>query len=286
MSMHRKLAYGLAAGCALATAGGGVALAASAGSTAAALPQLNVTLTGKSIAISGQEVSGGVQVVAHTTGEPAGEPILVRLNDGVSYGQAFAQFKAIGHDPNAVRRVGATVFDATAPKGTTDVQVNLQPGNYIAVDVGGQHGSGPPSGPPPSTTFTISPSAHPAALPAPAATVRAIEFAFRGAGTLRSGSMVRWRNDGYVVHMFFMIRTTRRFPAARVARLLRQGKDMQLPQSLFNTTAGAGSLSWQAYQQQRLDLRPGTYVLACFMDTQDHREHTRLGMERIIKVVR
>jgi hypothetical protein len=31
---------------------------------------------------------------------------------------------------------------------------------------------------------------------------------------------------------------------------------------------------------------PAYYVLACFMDTQDGREHTVLGMEKVIRVVR
>jgi hypothetical protein len=31
--------------------------------------------------------------------------------------------------------------------------------------------------------------------------------------------------------------------------------------------------------------RPGFWVLACFMETQDHREHTQLGMERVIQIV-
>jgi hypothetical protein len=49
--------------------------------------------------------------------------------------------------------------------------------------------------------------------------------------------------------------------------------------------AGAGPISWQAYQQQVLTIPPGTYVLACFMQTEDGRDHTMLGMERVIKVV-
>jgi hypothetical protein len=44
-------------------------------------------------------------------------------------------------------------------------------------------------------------------------------------------------------------------------------------------------VSTGALQQQTLDVRPGTYVLACFMDTQDGREHTQLGMVDIVKVV-
>jgi hypothetical protein len=33
-------------------------------------------------------------------------------------------------------------------------------------------------------------------------------------------------------------------------------------------------------------LQPGWYVQACFMDTQDGRDHTALGMERIIKITK
>ena len=45
-------------------------------------------------------------------------------------------------------------------------------------------------------------------------------------------------------------------------------------------------LTHGAYQQQVIHNRPGYWVLACFMDTQDHREHTTLGMERVIHIVK
>jgi hypothetical protein len=35
-------------------------------------------------------------------------------------------------------------------------------------------------------------------------------------------------------------------------------------------------------QQMKLATKPGTWVLACFMDAQDGREHTGLGMEQVI----
>ena len=41
-----------------------------------------------------------------------------------------------------------------------------------------------------------------------------------------------------------------------------------------------------ALQQSKLHAKPGYYVEACFMDTQDGREHTQLGMERIVRVVK
>jgi hypothetical protein len=43
-------------------------------------------------------------------------------------------------------------------------------------------------------------------------------------------------------------------------------------------------LTHGAYQQQVVHVRPGYWVLACFMDTQDGREHTQLGMERVIHI--
>ena len=275
----RKLAPGLVAYSVLAAGAGGVALASSPASTAA-LPQLSVTLTGKSITVGGQMVSGGVDVVINTSGEQFGSPTFVRLNPGLTAAQAFA----IVHNPNdlnVIRKVGAIVFDAVAAKGTTHVQVDLQPGNYVALDTApAQTGSGSPL----RTTFTVSQSASPATLPVPGATERAIEFGFRGPGTLHTGELVRWANDGYLVHMLDVLRTTPAFPAARIVKLLRAGNARAIPFSL-NMPAGAGPISWQAFQQQQLTLPPGTYVLACFMQTEDGRDHTTLGMERVIKVV-
>jgi hypothetical protein len=45
-------------------------------------------------------------------------------------------------------------------------------------------------------------------------------------------------------------------------------------------------LTHGAYQQQVVRNRPGYWVLACFMDTQDGRDHTVLGMERVIHIAR
>jgi hypothetical protein len=41
-----------------------------------------------------------------------------------------------------------------------------------------------------------------------------------------------------------------------------------------------------AFQQETITAKPGIYVEVCFMDTQDRRQHTQLGMERIIHIVK
>lgn len=272
----RKRALSFVACFALAAGAGGVALASTSATSAAGLPQLELTLNGHAVAVAGQKVSGGVEVVVHTTGERFGSATFIRLNPGLSFSQAFAMVGNV-QDLNVIRKVGAIVLNVSAPKGTTHVQVNLQPGSYVALDTSGM-------GRPPTATFTISQSAHPATLPRPGATLRAIEFGFRGPGTLHTGELVRWQNDGFLVHMLNMIGTNAKFPAGRIVKLLREGKGRQIPFSL-NTIAGANPISWQSFQQQRLTLRPGAYVLACFENTQDGRDHTRLGMERVIHVL-
>ena len=67
--------------------------------------------------------------------------------------------------------------------------------------------------------------------------------------------------------------------------LLRAGKDRQVQRlaTSFNLFAGPPS---DYGQQFVLTVKPGLYVLACFMNNQDGREHTELGMERMIRVVR
>jgi hypothetical protein len=70
--------------------------------------------------------------------------------------------------------------------------------------------------------------------------------------------------------------------------LLRAGKDNQAlpllgPNPQFVSLLGPASPG--AMQQQVLHAVPGYYLEACFMDTQDGREHTQLGMLRLVRVV-
>ena len=43
---------------------------------------------------------------------------------------------------------------------------------------------------------------------------------------------------------------------------------------------------YEPAQAKGVQAKPGIYVLACFMDTQDGREHTRLGMLRTIRIAK
>ena len=100
--------------------------------------------------------------------------------------------------------------------------------------------------------------------------------------------MVRAQNHGYLVHMIYLLRAPHESTAIQVMALLKAGQDNQAMQLLGPNTAFVallGPASPGAMQQQVLNAPPGYYVEACFMDTQDGREHTQLGMVRLVQVV-
>jgi hypothetical protein len=100
------------------------------------------------------------------------------------------------------------------------------------------------------------------------------------------GDLVRFANHGFLVHMIVAARARSAAGAREIARLLKAGKNGQAQKLATNFYAFDNILSRGAYQQLLIHNRPGSWVLACFMDTQDHREHTVLGMERVIRIAK
>jgi hypothetical protein len=250
---------------------------------AAGLPTVTVALTTSSITVGGALQSGGVNVVSTATGVKEASVVLILLKPGVSPAEAFAfATSKQTKDLNNVSRLGAIVFNAEASAAhPSEVQTFLQPGTYLALLVGEE---GPPKA---LTSFAVTPSKVPVALPAPQATIRAIEFGFRGPSVLKVGELVRFENEGFVVHMDVAFRAKSRRAARELVALLRSGRERGIGRLLAGTPANfAGPVSSGAYQQEVITAKPGWYVQACFMDTQDRRSHTLLGMERIIKITK
>jgi hypothetical protein len=245
------------------------------------LPTISIAMDGASITVGGTLQSGAVQVEATTTQEAFGAPMLFRLNDGVTPEDLFAALASPElQDANNAALFGSIVFDAQVAAGTSDVQTTLESGEYVAFDT---RKNDPTNWP--HTTFSVAEAAQPASLPAADATIHAIEFGFRAPNTLHDGDLVRFRNDGFLVHMVIGLRTRNAADARQVAALLLAGKDAKTRHLTVGFEAFMFPVSTGAVQQQALDVKPGRYVLACFMTTQDGREHTQLGMVDIVKVV-
>ena len=282
--MIRRFGSVVAAAGVLATAG--LFALPSAADADGSLPTLTVALKGiTGVSVSGSEVSGAVSITATFTGKAPSGPNsngpsfgIVRLAPGVTIQQAAGAVNASGGDLNALTPYARLFVSAAAP---ATVQTVLTPGNYVALN---DTGNGQPGFAP----FTVTQSTSPAALPAAAATQTAIEFAFRGPSVLHDGTIVRSQNHGFLVHMIDLIRAPHESTAMQVIALLKAGEEdqaMQLlgPNPTFVSLLGPASPG--AMQQQVLSVPPGYYVEACFMDTQDGRDHTQLGMLRLVQIV-
>ncbi len=263
----------------LALAGG---LLAAGPAQASSLPTITLNVTKTSITVSGATQSGAVNVVTTASGVKEGLAILFLLKPGATVAEVETVLKnGGGKDPNKASKYGTIVFDGEATTGkTNEAQTYLQPGSYVALGGAGE------GGPKVKQPFTVTASPSPAALPAPQATVRSIEFGFRGPSTWHDGELVRFENEGFLVHMDIVFPVKGQKAAKQAVKDLLAGKEKALEKLITGEPFGVGPLSHEAFQQMTITAKPGWYVQACFMETQDGRDHTRLGMERIVRIVK
>lgn len=282
--MQRRSSHHLLKGVFAASLLAAISLGAAGAAQASTLPTLSLTVSKSSITASGAMQSGGTNVVTTASGKKEATAVLFLLKPGSSGAEveAFMKSKKKNKDPNATSAFGSIVFDAEATPGhPSEVQTNLVPGQYVAL---GGEGEGSLKV---HSTFTVTAAKAPATLPKPQATVRTIEFDFRGPTTLHDGELVRFENEGYLVHMDIAFPVKSKSAASQVASALLTGKEKGLKKLVAGAPFSfAGPLSHGAYQQETITAKPGWYVQACFMETQEHVPHTRLGMERIFKITK
>ncbi len=262
-------------------AAGGTIATGSAGASST-LPTLSLTVTASSITVGGATQSGAVNVVTTATGIKEAGVLLFLLKPGATFEVVEAAIQKAHGDTNVTSKYGSIVFDAevSAPQ-KSEVQTYLQPGQYVAVVPGEGKGSKA------HANFTVTASPSPVALPAPEATIRSIEFGFQGPSTLHDGELVRFENEGFLVHMDVAAPVKNMKAAKQAVKDLLAGKEKAFGKLISGPPAGfAGPVSHEAFQQETITAKPGIYVEVCFMDTQDGRSHSQLGMERIIHIVK
>jgi hypothetical protein len=254
-----------------------LALTATSSVAAGSLPTLKLVLTKNTVKVSGSMVSGAVDVVTTVKGEPSDSPSLILLKPGVTASRFIKFASKLGDQPFDALDPYATIEFAGAedPSGTTSAQALLPAGHYVAVN----NGNG-------FTPFTITRSPHPASLPHPGAVVTAIDFAFRGADTLRDGELVRFENHGYLIHMVAWASTASVADASAAEADLLKGDTAAAKMYATGMGQFAGPLSTGATQQEVITEPPGVYVIFCAMNAQDGRDHFQLGMFRTIEIVK
>lgn len=260
------------------------ALGASA-AQAATLPTVTATVSTTSITVGGALQAGAVNIVSTATGGKEPTVVLFQLKPGVSLNEvyAFLDSNKLANDPNAAAKYGSIVFDIEAGKGKpSEAQTVLAAGQYVALDAEGEKPSKWPR-----SSFAVAASAAPAALPAAQATVKTIDFGFRGPSVLKVGELVRFENEGYLVHMDIAFALKSKKAAKLALKGLATGHEKGLEKLAAGPPVGfAGPISSGSSQQEVITAKPGWYVQACFMPTQDGRPHTLIGMERIIHIVK
>ncbi len=260
-----------------------VGLLATGTAQAATLPTLTLSLSASAITVGGTIQSGAVNVVSTDAGVKEGATILFQLKPGYTVAEVEAALKAgAGKEPNLASKYGSIVFDAEVNPGqTSEAQTILEPGQYVALGGTGEHG------PKLKAPFVVTAAASPATLPTAQATIRSIEFGFKGPTTLHDGELVRFENEGFLVHMDVAFPAKSAKAAKQIDEDLLTGKEKGLEKLVSGAPFTlAGPVSHEAFQQETITAKPGWYVQACFMNTQDGRDHTRLGMERIFRIVK
>ncbi len=264
--------------------------AAGSAQAASSLPTLSVSVTPTSIALGPVPQSGAVNVVTTATGKvKEGSMILFLLKPGVSLAEveSFIAEKKKVNDPNNADKYGSLVYDNEANTGTTsEAQTYLQPGQYLALLAPGE---GPPSV---HMAFTVAAAKAPIALPTPEATVRSIEFGFRGPSTLHKGELVRFENEGFLVHMDFALRVKNMSAAKKTVKALLSGNEKSAFKLVTEFVGFAGPLSTGAYQQETITAKPGVYVRGVLHgnpgrarahpagDGEDHQDH-QVAQQRV-----
>jgi hypothetical protein len=257
----------------------GVSLAFAVTSVASsALPTLTLAVTPKTITVGGQMVSGAVRIATTVSGEKQDNPSLLLLKPGVTPQQFASVVSKLGNSTpvDAIDPYATIVYgSADAPAGKTTVgYANLAAGTYVALNNGSGH-----------AVFTVTQSSAPAAMPRAAATVKAIDFGYRGADVLHEGEMVRWYNAGYLVHMMVYGRVASVAVAKKAEAMLLAGKEQQAEKLTLAHGTFVELLSSGQSQESVIDQPPGVYVILCLMNTQDGRLHSQLGMFRTIRIV-
>ena len=247
---------------------------------AAGLSTVKLTMNGSSITLTGSPVAGAVNVSSVVKSSKGAAPIFLHLNPGVSFAKAFGAVGKAHGDPNALQGLAQITFAGGYDSpGTYSAQTVLTPGKWVALDTTKNNPAQWPK-----VSFTVVRKGAPKALPHADATVTSIDFNFTGPTTWHDGETIRFIDAGYVSHMIVAARFKDAADAATGMADLKAGNDNAL-QSLatgfatFQSTVTPGGV-----QQEKITAAPGIYVLACFMPTEDGREHTTLGMEKIITI--
>ncbi len=117
----------------------------------------------------------------------------------------------------------------------------------------------------------------------PAITIRARDYAFDAPATIRAGFVaLDFVNAGSEPHHAQVARLNDGVTQPQFQEALKKGPEAALP--LVTLVGGPGIVAPGGRQRVSLDLGPGRYLLACFVESPDGTPHLAKGMIRFFRV--
>jgi hypothetical protein len=251
-----------------------VAILAAVAPAQAPVPTVGVTASGSAITLTpaGQLAAGPTRFQFTRSGRRDVEAFLVTLRAGVTVDQFRA---ALSRNPDAALGLvflegGASLSGPTTSRAVT---IDLRPGvTYHAVTFAGRANA--------VTSFTTG-AASGARAPSPDATIRMVDYGFRGPSRLPRDGRIRVTNDGAAFHFALAFAVRQNVSARRVRRALRGGGDRAIERVVAGPPFEVQSLiSPGTINDNEIRFaRRGRYAFVCFFGA-----HNRLGMYRIFNV--
>ncbi len=251
------------------------------------VPVVAVTASPTSVAaqVPGPVAAGPTTLQISRTASRTGLSVYIAtLNAGVTLPDLQAALRRDDRTPNGGSSLGlATVHASVTFEGSQtrrNVTLTLKPGlTYLMISEPDAENAPPTRG---IGSFATSADLNGATAPAPDATVRMEDLAFRGNATLPRRGTVRVQNFGAGPHIAIAFPLRSGVTSAQVGRALRSNSDAAIgrivggqPTALQTILSGGGNFD----DQQVSFARAGRYALVCFIN-----EHNRLGMYRVVTV--
>jgi hypothetical protein len=260
-----------------------------AGTTVVTVPE--VVFVGKEYSFDGPESipSGWTQLTLHNQGELSHDLILFKLAEGKTMDGVMAALESEG-PPEWITLYG----QITAEPGTHNMfMTNLAPGSYGMISFGENAGGPPDAAQGMVAALTVTEEtngATEAALPQTEASIELVDFSFVVNGLQSGEQLVRLQNTGNQAHEAVIFRLKAGALLADVQALLdAEMKGEEVSDDMVDAIVeqkGSMMLESGLVSYIKLTLEPGTYVLLCFLPSQEHdgKPHHALGMVQQVTI--
>lgn len=278
---RRGLRAGIGACLALAmVASFGLVAAMGLGSEHGATQSITVTLSKGKTTVSGTDslVAGLTKITARNTGSKPVNFALARLRPGKTLADLQAETNRSSNVPEGTTATLTTYF-GLAPGQSFTTTLDLPPGDYVSTQPPDGKGLGP------ATQFSIANGAAGGSPPANNGTVVLYDYGIDAPASIPGRGTLKINDIGQNYHFLIGIRLNRGVNADKVVSDIRAGKETNgPPPGQFVTIIGIvnpGSVNYV-----KTNLKPGSYVIACFNSDRHSagHNHSQFGMVRKLTV--